>query len=193
MYRIINARIAMPILKFLGIEMNSSLKCMDLQDKVNTLRIPGCSAFLSISNENKFQFTIPQGQSCKRIVEMLKFTEDGAEENAAKQIRTNYDIMSRDIMSIFFEIDKMSINGVDSISKELIEESMIGFFGFTSLNAVVEDLRANLRRLTESNEKKAEVIKSESVGFSSVKEDAAALQDAFGAKTMSNEQLADLF
>ena len=80
-----------------------------------------------------------------------------------------------------------------SISKELIEESMIGFFGFTSLNAVVEDLRANLRRLTESNEKKAEVIKSESVGFSSVKEDAAALQDAFGAKTMSNEQLADLF
>ena len=193
MYRIINARIAMPILKFLGIEMNSSLKCMDLQDKVNTLRIPGCSAFLSISNENKFQFTIPQGQSCKRIVEMLKFSEDGAEENAAKQIRANYDIMSRDIMSVFFEIDKMSMNGVDSISKELIEESMIGFFGFTSLNAVVEDLRANLRRLTESNEKKAEVIKSESVGFSSVKEDAAALQDAFGAKTMSNEQLADLF
>ena len=47
--------------------------------------------------------------------------------------------------------------------------------------------------MTESNEKKAEVIKSESVGFSSVKEDAAALQDAFGAKTMSNEQLADLF
>ena len=96
-------------------------------------------------------------------------------------------------MSVFFELDKMSINGVDSISKELIEESMIGFFGFTSLNAVVEDLRANLRRLTESNEKKAEVIKSESIGFSSVKEDAAALQDAFGAKTMSNEQLADLF
>lgn len=193
MYRIINARIAMPILKFLGIEMNSSLKCMDLQDKVNTLRIPGCSAFTSISSSNKFQFAVPRGQSCKRIVEMLKFTEDGSEEKAAKQIRENYDIMSRDIMTVFFELDKMSIGGADAISKDLVEESMIGYFGFNSLNAIVEDLRVNLRRLTESNEKKAEVIKTESVGFSSVKEDAEAIQDAFGAKTMSNDELADLF
>lgn len=193
MYKIINSRIAIPLLKFLGIEMNSSLKCMDLQDKINTLRIPGCSAFASISAENKFQYVIPRGQSCKRIVEMLKFTEDGSEEKAAKQLLTNNDILSRDIMSVFFELDKMSIGNADALSKDLIEESMVGFFGFSSLNAIVEDLRANSKRLEESNEQKANVIKSESVGFSSVREDASALKEAFEAKTMSNDDLADLF
>ena len=192
MYRIINARIAIPLMKFLGIEMNSSIKCMDLQDKINTLRIPGFSSFVSVSAENKFQYVVPRGQSCKRVIEMIRYTEDGSEERAAKQLLQNYDIMCRDVMPVFFEPEKMSIEA-DVVSKDLVEESMIGLFGFGSLNAVVEDLRANLHRIQESNEKKADIIKSESSGFSSVKEDASNIDAAFGVTTMSNDQLKNLF
>lgn len=193
MYRIINARIAMPLLKFLGIESNSSIKCLDLQDKINTLRIPGCSAFTSLSAENKFQYVIPHGQSCKRIVKLLRFTEDGSEEAAAKQLLSNHDITSRDPMTAFFDLDDIDLGGVDSISKELVESSMIGFFGFDSLNAIVEDLRVNFHRLEESNEKKRNVIKTESTGFSTIAEDAESLSSTFGASTMTNDAIDNLF
>ena len=187
MYRIINSRIVIPLMKFLGIEMNSSLKCMDLQDKIKTLRIPGFSSFISVSNEQKFQYVIPRGQSCKRVVEMLKFTEDGSEERAAKQILQNYDIMSRDMMKVFFEPEKISINNLSSISKDIVDLSMIGLFGYESLSAVVEDLRANLHRIQESNVKKAEIIKSESTGFASIKEDNEAIHDAFSPATLLDD------
>ena len=89
MYDIINARIAAPLLKFLGVEMNSSIKCMDMQDKINTLRIHGCSGFMSLDQQNKFQFVIPEGQYATRIINMLNYDETnlGEEEKAEETIR----------------------------------------------------------------------------------------------------------
>lgn len=179
MYDIINARIIIPLVKFLGLEINSSIKCLDLQDKINTLRIPGCSSFTSVSAENKFQYVIPRGQSCARIVEITKFTEDGSEERASKQLIKNYNIESRDPMQAFFELDKMGLNGLDAVSKSLVESSMIAFIGFNSLNAIIEDLRAAVHRLQEANDKKAEIVKHESKGFSSLAEDIEMVNDSF--------------
>ena len=70
---------------------------------------------------------------------------------------------------------------------------MIGFFGFKSLNAVVEDLRDNLHRTQVANDKKCNVVKEHSSGFNSVANDAAELADKFGSKTMDQSSLVDLF
>ena len=193
MYSIINARIATPIIKFLGIEMNSSIKCMDLQDKINTLRISGCSSFISLTDENMYQYIEPKGQSVTRTVLMLKAdgNQDGREEKAAAALLRSLDITSVDTVPVFFEVDKTGLK--EDVSKELLETSMIGLFGFKSLNAVVEDLRDNLHRIQTSNDKKASTIKDNSVGFSTIKEDSQTLNTRFGSNTMDQKDLIDLF
>ena len=108
MYDIINARIAAPLLKFFGVEMNSSIKCMDMQDKINTLRIHGCSGFMSLDQQNKFQFVIPEGQYATRIINMLNYDETnlGEEERKAEETIRRYGMSSVDTISVFFELDK---------------------------------------------------------------------------------------
>lgn len=193
MFKIINARIATPLVKFLGIEMNSSIKCMDLQDKINTLRISGCSSFVSISDTNMYQYIEPKGQSVTRTVMMLKFDgqNSGAEERAASNLIKKLDVTSVDVTPVFFEVDKTGLTS--DVSKDLLETSMIGFFGFKSLNAIVEDLRDNLHRIQVANDKKVNTISSNSQGFASIQEDAENLNSRFGSKTMDQSNLMDLF
>lgn len=193
MFRIINSRICIPLVKFLGIELNSSIKCMDLQDKINTLRIPGASAFVSITNENLYAYVEPKGQSVTRSVLMLQQekNENGEMEKAAMGLMRNLDVTSIDTTSVFFEIDKTGLK--ENVPKDLLEVSMIGFFGFKSLNSVVEDLRDNLHRVTVANDKKARTIDEQSIGFDSVSEDASALNDRFNAAKIEQSQVMDLF
>lgn len=193
MYQIINARICAPFVKFFGIEMNSDLKCMDLQDKINTLRIPGCSAFASVTKENQFAYAIPRGQSVARTVMMLRHDVDdlGLEEQNAKNMLLANDIMSVDTTPVFFEIEKSGIMA-DKVAQDLIGASMVGFFGFKSLNAIVEDLRDNLHRTTIANDKKHNVVNEHSTGFATVKMDSEELNSRFGAKVMDQNSLMDL-
>ena len=193
MYRIINARIAAPFVKFFGVEMNSDIKCMDLQDKINSLRIPGCSSFASATRDNMFQYVIPHGQSTTRTVMMIRHDEEnpGEEEQYVKDCLRKMDVVSFDTTSVFFQIEKSGISA-DSVSKDLINSSMIGFFGFQSLNAVVEDLRDNLHRLKLATQKRQEVIKNNSTGFSSVEEDAAEMSSRFGPKSMDQDSLMNM-
>lgn len=193
MYQIINARICAPFVKFFGIEMNSDIKCMDLQDKINTLRIPGCSSFASVTKENQFAYAIPRGQSVARTVLMLRHDVDdlGAEEANAKNMVLANDIMSVDTTPVFFEVDKSGLM-TEKVAQDLIGASMVGFFGFKSLNSIVEDLRDNLHRTTTANDKKFNVVQENSTGFSSVKADSAELNDRFGSKTMDQSSLMDL-
>ena len=194
MYKIINARIVAPFVKFFGVEMNSDIKCMDLQDKINTLRMTGCSAFTTITKVNQFNYAIPKGQSVLRTVQMLRHDVDdlSKEEQAAKNLVTQLDIMSVDVTSVFFNVAESGINS-DKVTQDLVNASMIGFFGFKSLNAVVEDLRDNLHRTQVANDKKCNVVKEHSSGFNSVANDAAELADKFGSKTMDQSSLVDLF
>ena len=193
MYRIINARIAAPFVKFFGVEMNSDIKCMDLQDKINSLRIPGCSAFASATKDNMFQYVIPRGQSTTRTVMMIRHDEEnpGEEEQYVKDCLRKLDVVSFDTTSVFFQIEKSGIS-TDSVSKDLITSSMIGFFGFHSLNAIVEDLRDNLHRLQVATSQRQDVIKNNSTGFTSVAEDAAEMSSRFGPKSMDQDSLMDL-
>jgi len=193
MYKIINARIAAPFVKFFGVEMNSDIKCMDLQDKINTLRIPGCSSFASVTKNNMFNYVIPRGQTTTRTVMMMRHDPEnpGAEEKAAQDCLKALDVTSFDNTPVFFQLDKSGISA-DSVSKDLISSSMLGFFGFHSLNAIVEDLRDNLHRQQVTTEKRQDVIKTNSTGFSTVEEDAAEMNDRFGAKTMNQNDLMDL-
>ena len=193
MYRIINARIAAPLVKFLGIELNSSIKCMDLQDKVNTLRIPGASSFVSLTRENIYQYVEPRGQKCARVVTMLKQDETGAEERAAKDLIRKMDVSFDDKQEIFFETEKTGLNG--DVNKDLLETSMIGFFGYDSLNAIVEDLKDNLHRILTANDKKRATIKAEARGFDSIAEDNQVLANRFGGADdgMSEDDLKNLF
>lgn len=193
MFDIINARAAAPWVKFFGVEMNSSLKCMDLQDKINTLRISGCSSFTSITKENQFNYVVPRGQSVTRTVKMLRNDGDlGVEEKNANNMISSIDVTSVDITPIFFEVEKSGIV-TDKMTEDLIGASMIGFFGFKSLNAIVEDLKENLHRTQVANDKKAAVVKEHSTGFATVAADAAELADRFEPKAMSNDALKDLF
>jgi len=194
MYDIINARIAAPLLKFFGVEMNSSIKCMDMQDKINTLRIHGCSGFMSLDQQNKFQFVIPEGQYATRIINMLNYDETnlGEEERKAEETIRRYGMSSVDTISVFFELDKSGLS-VDSMSKDLINSSMIGFFGYKSLNSVIENVRENLHRIQLANDKKHAVVQENSTGFSTVKEDASKLNDRFEQQAMDNDALLDLF
>ena len=193
-YNIVNARIVAPFVKFFGVEMNSDIKCMDLQDKINTLRMSGCSAFTTVTNVNQFNYAVPKGQSVLRTVQMLRHDVDDltAEENAAKALVKKLDIMSVDTTSVFFNVADSGIT-TDKVAQDLISASMIGFFGFKSLNAIVEDLRDNLHRTQVANDKKYNVVQEHSTGFTSVKSDAEELADKFGSKTMDQSSLLDLF
>lgn len=197
MYNIINSRIAAPLLKFLGIEMNSDIKCMDLQDKINTLRIPGACSFISVSDVNLFQYVIPHGQSVTRAITMLKYdgdeTAQGEREASAKNLMRKLDVSSVDDISVFFQIDKSMLNGISSVTKELLETSMIGLFGFKSLSAIIEELTENLHRTLVANDKKQNVITNNSTGFDSIKKDSAELNNRFGGKTLSQASVSDLF
>jgi hypothetical protein len=166
---------------------------MDLQDKINSLRIPGCSAFTSATKENMFQYVIPRGQSTTRTVMMIRHDDEnpGAEEQYVKDCLKKLDVVSFDTTSVFFQIEKSGISA-DSVSKDLITSSMIAFFGFQSLNAVVEDLRDNLHRLQVATQKRQDVIKENSTGFTSVSEDAAEMTSRFGPKSMDQDSLMDL-
>lgn len=193
MYRIINARIVAPFVKFFGIEMNSDIKCLDLQDKINTLRIPGCSSFASITKENQFAYAVPRGQSVTRTIIMLRHDVENLsneEANAKNMLKAN-DVMSVDTTSVYFEIDKSGIVA-DKVEMDLIGASMIGFFGYRSLNVIVEDLKDNLHRIIHANDKKFNVIQENSNGFASVKADSAELNDRFSAKTIDQSSLMDL-
>ena len=192
MYSIINARIVAPWVKFFGVEMSSSIKCMDLQDKINVLRIPGCSSFTTITKDNQFNYVTPRGQSVARSVLMIKHDGDlSAEEKAAKNMMSSIDVMSLDTTSSFFDMDETKLN-IDSVAKELISASMIGFFGYKSVSAIVEDLRDNERRLKAATQKKHTVMQEQSNGFSTVQRDAEELDDTFNAKVVNHQDLMDL-
>lgn len=193
MFEIINARAAAPWVKFFGVEMNSSLKCMDLQDKINTLRISGCSSFTSLHKENQFNYVIPRGQSVTRTVKMLRNDGDlGTEEKNANNMISSIDVTSVDVTPIFFEVEKSGI-ATNKMTEDLVGCSMIGFFGFKSLNAIVEDLKENLHRTQVANDKKAAVVKEHSTGFSTVAADAAELAARFEPKAMDQSSVVDLF
>lgn len=193
MYNIINARIVAPWVKFFGVETNSTIKCLDLQDKINVLRIPGCSSFTSITKENQFNYVTPRGQSVARTVLMLRHDVDdlGKEETAAKNLMNSIDVMSLDTMSTFFDLNASTLN-VDQVAKDLISASMIGFFGYKSLNAIVEDLRDNERRLKVATQKKHNVMQEQSKGFSTVEKDAEELNDTFTSKVINHADLMDM-
>jgi hypothetical protein len=193
MYKIINARIAAPFMKFFGVEMNSDLKCLDLQDKINTLRIPGCSAFATITKENQFAYVIPRGQSVTRTVFMLRHDVEnlGLEETNAKNMLNANDIMSFDTISAFFDLEKSGIE-VNQVAQDLVNASMVGFFGFKSLGNIVEDLRDNLHRAEQANDKKANVILEHSTGFNSVEADNAKMNNRFTSKVVDQKSLIDL-
>lgn len=193
MFEIINARAAAPWVKFFGVEMNSSLKCMDLQDKINTLRISGCSSFTSLHKENQFNYVIPRGQSVTRTVKMLRNDGDlGTEEKNANNMIASIDVSSVDTTPIFFEVEKSGIT-TNKMTEDLVGCSMIGFFGFKSLNAIVEDLKENLHRTQVANDKKAAVVKEHSTGFATVAADAAELAARFEPKAMDQSSVVDLF
>lgn len=193
MFEIINARAAAPWVKFFGVEMNSSLKCMDLQDKINTLRISGCSSFTSLHKENQFNYVIPRGQSVTRTVKMLRNDGDlGTEEKNANNMIASIDVTSVDVTPIFFEVEKSGIT-TNKMTEDLVGCSMIGFFGFKSLNAIVEDLKENLHRTQVANDKKAAVVKEHSTGFATVAADAAEIAARFEPKAMDQSSVVDLF
>lgn len=191
MYKIINARIVTPLVKFLGIEMNSDVKCLDLQDKINTLRIPGCSSFTSVSEPNNYQYVIPYGQSVGRVVSMLKVDSEGVEERLAKELIDKFDITSIDKISAEFDISNAGLDG--SVAKSLFEESMIGFFGWRNLGVVVEDLRERKRRIGDTNIKKATTVAQSARGFNTVKEDGENLKNKLSMQSMETNDLMDLF
>ena len=194
MYRIINARIVAPFVKFLGIEMNSSIKCMDLQDKINSLRISGCSSFMSVTKNNVYQYVVPHGQSVARTVAMIRYDPDdpGAEEKKVDDFMKKLDITSVDYMPVFFQVDKSGLVS-DSISKDLISSSMIALFGWKSLSAIVEDLTDQLKRIEATNDKKASIVADSARGFDTIADDAAELADRFGTKSMAQSAINDLF
>lgn len=193
-YDIINNRIIAPLVKFLGIELNSSLKCLDLQDKINALRIPGAVSFLSIP-ENHFQYVIPRGQSVGRIITMIKHDENTAsEEKLVKDMLQSYDISSLDSISAYYEIDKTRLEKMNSVSKTILETSMVCMFGYRSLSSIVEDLRNNLRTALSANDKKENVIRNSSTGFSTIANDSKNLSDRFGASAAVNQSdIDDMF
>jgi hypothetical protein len=192
MYNIVNARIVAPWVKFFGVEMNSSIKCMDLQDKINVLRIPGCSSFTTITKDNQFNYVMPRGQSVARSVLMLRHDSDlTSEENAVKNMMNSIDVMSLDTTSAFFNLNEAELK-VESIAKDLISASMVGFFGYKSINAIVEDLRDNERRLKVATQKKHAVMQENSNGFSTVEKDAEDLDNTFNAKVANHQDLMNM-
>lgn len=198
MYRIINTRIAAPLLKFLGIEMNSDIKCMDLQDKVNALRISGASSFVSVEPKGLFQYCIPYGQSITRVISMLKYDPADPDsqsqiEKKAKETLRDIDVISLDNTNVFFEINRSSFEGIDSVTKELLETSMLALIGFNSLGSIIEDLRYQSHKTIEANDKKHQITKENSTGFDSIESDSAELNNRFGSNTMDQSAINDLF
>ena len=123
---------------------------------------------------------------------MIKHDGDlSAEEKAAKNMMSSIDVMSLDTTSSFFDMDETKLN-IDSVAKELISASMIGFFGYKSVSAIVEDLRDNERRLKAATQKKHTVMQEQSNGFSTVQRDAEELDDTFNAKVVNHQDLMDL-
>lgn len=197
MYNKINAGIVTPLIKFLSIEQNSGVKCLDLQDKINALRIPGASSFVTISDRNKYQYVEPKGQAVNRVIPIINAdkNENGKIEKEAEELIRDLDIIPIDKTVVFFETDKTKLEGMNSVGRETIEESMICFFGFNSIGAIVEDLRANLHRTVKSGAEKENVVKSNSTGFDSITKDSKDIEDRFSSsKTMyGNDQINDLF
>lgn len=198
MYRIINTRIAAPLLKFLGIEMNSDIKCMDLQDKVNALRISGASSFVSVEPRGLFQYCIPHGQSITRVISMLKYDPSDPDsqtqiERKAKDLLREIDVISLDNTNAFFEVNRSSLDGIDSVTKELLETSMLALIGFNSLSAIIEDLRYQSHKTMEANDKKHQIIKDNATGFDSIESDSKELNSRFGSNTMDQSAINDLF
>lgn len=196
MYNMVNTRIVVPLLKFLGIEMNSSIKCLDLQDKINILRIAGCSSFVSLTDENLFQYVVPSGQSVLHVVPILKYEsgEEGEQiEAKAKAAIKKMNITAFNVKNIFFDPVEAGFNGIDVIAKDLFNTSMIGLFGFSSLSTIVEDLRERKDRLVNENEKKLNVVKENSSGFSTMKEDQADFSNRFTSGIASDDAINDLF
>lgn len=195
MYKIINARIVAPFVKFLGIEMNSSIKCMDLQDKINSLRISGCSSFMSVTKQNMYQYIVPHGQSVTRTIATIRYDPEdsgAAEEQKVNEFLKNLDITSVDYMPVFFDVEKSGISS-DSISTDLINSSMIILIGWKSLSAVVEDLSDQLKRIESTNDKKATIVSNSARGFDTIKDDGAELASRFGTKTIDQSSINDLF
>lgn len=198
MYRIINTRIAAPLLKFLGIEMNSDIKCMDLQDKVNALRISGASSFVSVEPRGLFQYCIPHGQSITRVISMLKYDPSDPDsqtqiERKTKDLLREIDVISLDNTNAFFEVNRSSLDGIDSVTKELLETSMLALIGFNSLSAIIEDLRYQSHKTMEANDKKHQIIKDNATGFDSIESDSKELNGRFGSNTMDQSAINDLF
>lgn len=198
MYRIINTRIAAPLLKFLGIEMNSDIKCMDLQDKVNALRISGASSFVSVEPKGLFQYCIPYGQSVTRVISMLKYDPEDPEsqsqiEKKAKDVMREMDVISLDNTNVFFEVNRTSLEGIDSVTKELLETSMLALIGYNSLGTIIEDLRYQSHKTIEANDKKHQITKENSTGFDSIESDSKELNSRFGSNTMDQSAINDLF
>ena len=198
MYKIINTRIAAPLLKFLGIELNSDIKCMDLQDKINALRISGASSFVSVEPKGLFQYCVPHGQSVTRVISMLKYDpsdpdSQSAIEKKASDILKEIDVISLDNTNVFFEIDRSSLDGIDSVTKELLETSMLALIGYNSLGSIIEDLRYQSHKTIEANDKKHQIIKENSTGFDSIEKDSKELADRFGTRTMDQDAINDIF
>ena len=198
MYKIINTRIAAPLLKFLGIEMNSDIKCMDLQDKINALRISGASSFVSVEPKGLFQYCVPHGQSVTRVISMLKYDPSDPDsqsiiEKKASDLLKEIDVISLDNTNVFFEVDRSSLDGIDSVTKELLETSMLALIGYNSLGSIIEDLRYQSHKTIEANDKKHQIIRENSTGFDSIERDSKELADRFGSKTMDQDAINDLF
>lgn len=198
MYRIINTRIAAPLLKFLGIEMNSDIKCMDLQDKINALRISGASSFVSVEPKGLFQYCVPHGQSITRVISMLKYDPQDPNsqseiERKTRDILRELDVVALDNTNVFFEVDRSSLAGIDSVTKELLETSMLALIGYNSLAAIIEDLKYQSHKTIELNDKKHQIIKDNATGFDSIESDSKELADRFGSKTIDQDAVNDLF
>lgn len=198
MYNIINARIAAPLMKFLGIEMNSDIKCMDLQDKVNALRISGASSFISVEPKGLFQYCVPHGQSITRVISMLKLDPTDPEsqshiEKKAKDTLKEIDCISLDNTNAFFEVDRSALEGIGSITKELLETSMLALIGYKSLGSIIEDLKYQSHKVIEANDKKHSIIKENATGFDSIESDSKELSSRFGSNTMDQSAINDLF
>lgn len=197
MYNIINKKIAYPLVKFLGIEMNSDIKCLDLQDKINALRIPGASSFASISEPNEgnlFQYVLPHGQSVARVIPMINYDNQAFEkEKKVDQMLRRLDITAIDKSTAFFQIDKSKMLNMDSADKAIIDTSMIGFFGYKSISTLVEDLKDALHRTMAANAQKENVVRQNSTGFDSIAEDSNQLNDRFSSKAINQANINDLF
>lgn len=191
MFRIINARIVAPLVKFFGMEMNSSVKCLDVQDKVTMLRTAGCSSFTSITDKNNYQFVTPEGQSVTNVLYMLKAPIEEGVEKAAKKFVANHDIIRTNETVVAFDVENSGIDG--SVAKALFEESMIGFFGWKNLGTVVEDLYERKRRVHELNLKKEAAVSETANGFKSVKEDSTELKNRLNMSAVNDSDLDDLF